>query len=92
MEAGMEIEYMLEKDTEKRALAYQVAHIRKRIREHTRHDPNTEAGKELQKILDGDKLSSGISLPVHASAPAIDKLAKLLAMPLPSMLPATAGT
>src|SRR2546426_959083 len=30
LEASMGIEYMLEKDTEQRALAYQVAHIRKR--------------------------------------------------------------
>lgn len=81
MEASMGIEYMLEKETEKRALAYQVVHIRRRIREHTRNDPSTEAGKDFQKALDDDKLSSGIQIPAHASAPAIDKLAQVLAMP-----------
>lgn len=81
LEAAMGIEYMLEKDTERRALAYQVAHIHKRIAEHARHDPTTEAGKALQGVFNKDKLFSTIKLPPHASAPAIDKLATVLAMP-----------
>ena len=75
----MGIEYMLEKDTEKRALAYQVAHIRKRIKEHARHDPNING--RSRGSWTKTKISSGIKIPAHSSAPAIDKLATVLAMP-----------
>lgn len=81
MEAELGIEYILEDDTVRRALAYQVAHIHKRIAEHTRNDSNTEAGREFQKVFQEDKIFSAVKLPPNPSRHAIDRLAKVLATP-----------
>jgi hypothetical protein len=54
LEAVLGVLFILEKDTERRALAYQVAHAHKKIKLYDRLDPSSEAGKELRRLLDGD--------------------------------------
>lgn len=81
LEATMSLEYIFEADTERRALAYQVAHVHKRIQAHTKNDPSTTAGKEFQKVLASDKLFPVHQMRPHNSAAAIDRLAQMLARP-----------
>jgi len=59
LEAMLGILYILESDSERRGLAYQLAHAHKKITVYERLDPNTNAGKELRRILASDP-SAGI--------------------------------
>ena len=77
-EAGLGVEYILESDSERRGLAYQVAHSLRRIAEYKRLDPNEETGKQLRAELQADPLSSEISWPADTTA-AVANLEKLLA-------------
>ena len=54
LEASLGIFYILEADTKRRALAYQVAHAHKKIKLYERADPTTAAGKELRAVLKDD--------------------------------------
>lgn len=54
LEAVLGILYILEGDTKRRALAYQVAHAHKRIKFHEKLDPTTDAGKDLRDLLKDD--------------------------------------
>jgi hypothetical protein len=54
LEATLGVLYILESDTERRALAYAVCHAHKRIKLYDRLDPTTQAGQEFRRLLDGD--------------------------------------
>ena len=55
LEAILGLLYILETDTERRALAYQLAHAHKKIKLYDRLDPTTNAGKELRRVVAPDR-------------------------------------
>ena len=55
-EAMLGIQYILETDSERRGIAYQVAHAHRRISFYRKLDPNEQAGKELRTTLADDPL------------------------------------
>src|SRR5262245_12912832 len=54
LEATLGVMYILEKDTERRALAYSVTHAHKRIKVYNRLDPSTQAGQQFRTLLKND--------------------------------------
>lgn len=60
-EAMLGIQYILEKDEERRGLAYQVAHAHRKMKLYRRLDPSDNAGKELAKVLANDPVATGIT-------------------------------
>jgi hypothetical protein len=54
LEATLSVLYILEKDSEPRALAYAVEHVHKRIKLYNRLDASTQSGQEFRKLLKGD--------------------------------------
>jgi Family of unknown function (DUF5677) len=54
LEAMLGLIYILETDTERRALAYQVVHAHKKIKIYERLDPTTKAGQDLRKVVATD--------------------------------------
>lgn len=67
-EAMLGVEYILENDSERRGIAYQVAHALRRIADYKRLDPNEETGKQLRAELQADPLASEISWPADTKA------------------------
>lgn len=64
-EAELGIRYVLEKNSEQRALAYLVKHIYERIRFYDKLDPNSQSGKQMRKEIKKDEATIAIlsSLP-----------------------------
>ena len=54
LEALLGIYYILEADSERRGLAYQLAHAHKKIKVYQRFDPATEAGRQLRRDIAAD--------------------------------------
>jgi hypothetical protein len=54
MEAVLSLLYLLEKDSERRAIAYHVSFVHERIKKHERLDPTTETGKQFAAIVSKD--------------------------------------
>jgi len=53
-EADLGLSHILAKDSQRRAIAYQVAHIRRRIKSYRRLDSTDDLGITLRKELSGD--------------------------------------
>jgi hypothetical protein len=54
LEAMLGLFYILESDTERRALAYHVAHAHKKIKLYEKLDSSTNAGQELRRVVAPD--------------------------------------
>jgi len=59
----LSLEYLLEKDSKKRAIAYIVCTINKEINFFKKMDPQTDVGKEFRAKLQKDKVFKNISIP-----------------------------
>ena len=64
-EADLGVRYILESDSENRAVAYLVKHARDRIRWYDKTDPESQAGKHMRSQIQGDNIATGVlsSLP-----------------------------
>ncbi len=80
LEATLGVLYILVTDTERRALAYAVAHAHKRIKLYDRLDPTTAAGQEFRRQLEGDLFEDFFNrLPLVNYAARIANLQAMLA-------------
>jgi hypothetical protein len=80
MEASLGVLFILEADSERRALAYAVAHAHKRVKLYKRLDATTQAGREFRKLLDNDVLKEFFNmLPPTNYADRIANLERMLA-------------
>jgi Family of unknown function (DUF5677) len=61
MEGMMGALYILETDSERRGIAYQVAHAHKRIKLYEKLDPSTQAGRELRTLIASDPFGNVLS-------------------------------
>ncbi|MGO9117243.1 MAG: DUF5677 domain-containing protein [Desulfomonilaceae bacterium] len=64
LEALLSLDYMLQRDYERRSLSWLCLHIHKRIESYELLDPTTDRGKQLKKTLEneGDSSAAGFSL------------------------------
>lgn len=69
--------YILAKDTERRALAYQVVHAHKRIKLYRKMMPTEQAGKQLRQTIQSDPVGARIRLPALDYRSMIDNLKNL---------------
>jgi hypothetical protein len=82
LEGALGVLYILDGDTERRALAYQVAHTHRRIKLYKKVDPNTDAGKQLRKELAADFGADVLNkLPVADFGAMVKNLENMLARP-----------
>lgn len=56
-EAQLGVLYILESDSKRRALSYQVAHAHRKIKMYRKCDPNDPVGKQLRAELKGDPMA-----------------------------------
>ena len=77
-EAMLGIQFILKADSERRGIAYQVAHARRRIAEYKRLDLNEETGRKLRADLKNDPLAAGLAWPADTK-PMVANLETLLA-------------
>ena len=80
-EAVIGVCYILEKDSERRGLAYQVAHAHKKIKLYRRMKPNEQSGKELCQLMQSDPVGATIHLPTLDYQRMIDDLDGMLKRP-----------
>jgi hypothetical protein len=80
-EAMAGIVYILKADTERRALAYQVAHIHRKIKLYRKFVPTDDVGRQLRVDLKDDQLVSFFDLPITDWQKRIDGLKRTFAMP-----------
>jgi hypothetical protein len=82
-EASLGVQYILKKDSERRALAYQVAHVHRQLKLHRKLDPAEEAGRELRKSIQDDSIGNSVldSLPQVDFRKIIGNLTGTLAKP-----------
>lgn len=59
-ECSLSLEYILEKNSLPRALAYQAAHARRRIKVYRNLNPRTSDGQEFRKKIPSDPLAPSI--------------------------------
>lgn len=59
-EASLGCMYIMERDSERRGLAYHVAHAHRQLKFYRKLDPNEQAGKELRQKVEGDTFAEGI--------------------------------
>jgi hypothetical protein len=81
LEAYLGICYILEADSERRALAYQVAHAHNKAKWYRKMQEDEQAGKELRRVMADDPLLGQVSLPKEDWKRAIGNLEKMLARP-----------
>jgi hypothetical protein len=82
LEVYFSLEYIFEKDTENRTMAFLVWHNHKNIKRYKSFDPNEEQGKQMQSSLNKDKLVNGINLKNNPEIQlAISKLEGVLKTP-----------
>jgi hypothetical protein len=82
LEAMLGLFYILEADTERRALAYQLAHAHKKITLYDRLDPTTSAGQELRRVVAPDPCGDLFnSLPIINYPKLIAGLQKMFTRP-----------
>jgi uncharacterized protein DUF5677 len=79
-EAMLTIDFMLETDTQRRALAWVLCDIHRRIRLYETHDPKTDAGREFQRDYENDALARGPQPTVDSGQP-VAKLRTMFALP-----------
>jgi hypothetical protein len=80
-EASLSVQYIMEKDSERRGLAYLVAHTHRRIKLYRKLDPSEQAGKELRNKIQNDPMSVSVlkGLPVFDFQKLIARLTGMLA-------------
>jgi hypothetical protein len=82
LEAMLGLFYILETDTERRALAYQLAHAHKKLKLYDRLDPTTKAGQELRRVVEPDPCGDLFNrLPIIDYPKLIAGLQKMFAKP-----------
>ncbi len=62
LEVYFSLEYIFEKETKDRSMAFLVWHNHKNIKRYKSFDPNQEQGKQMQNSFNKDKLINGINL------------------------------
>jgi hypothetical protein len=79
-EASLGVHYILESDSERRGLAYQVAHAHRQIKLYRKLDPNEQAGRELRTRIQNDPVSVSVlqSLPVFDFQKEVNRLTGML--------------
>jgi len=82
-EADLGVRYILEAESENRALAYHVKHARERLRWYDKTDPSSQAGRELRSQIGGDAVADKVlsSLPPFDFSAARDRLTGMLQRP-----------
>jgi len=80
-EAQIGLLYILEGDTERRALAYQVAHAHYRMKLFRKMKEDDQAGKELRKLIESDPVHGQVRIPKEDWQSGIDNMERLLARP-----------
>lgn len=80
-EASLGVHHILEKDNERRGLAYLVAHTHRRIKLYRKLDPSDQAGKEMRIKIQNDPMSMSVlqSLPGFDFQKLIARLTGMLA-------------
>lgn len=58
LEGQLGVLYILEADSKRRALAYQVAHVHRQIKMYRRYDPDDPLGQQLRAELAGDPMAN----------------------------------
>jgi hypothetical protein len=56
-EAQIEIDYILQSDSERRGLAYQVGYAHRKIKMYRRYDRNDQSGQQFRQRLQGDSFA-----------------------------------
>ncbi|MEX2231413.1 MAG: DUF5677 domain-containing protein [Cyclobacteriaceae bacterium] len=83
LETYFAIEYLFEKDTEQRCMAFLVWHAHKKLKSYKRLDNSTQQGKQLEQSIKKDELLTDFSLPtIPGLSDAISNLESLLRLPL----------
>jgi len=80
-EAMLGIQYILEADSERRGIAYQIAHAHRRISLYRKLDPNEQAGKQLLKELADDPLFTDMEIVKDDYQKRIANLERMFARP-----------
>lgn len=80
-EAFLYVFHVLRADTERRAIAYQVAHAHKKIAFYEKMMPEGHAGHEFRKVLQSDVVGSHFRPPAFDHQKAIEKLSRLFLRP-----------
>ena len=82
-EAWLSMEYLLEKDYERRSLCWLVGYIHQRLDMCERFDLSTAKGARFKEVFDNDRIVSRMSWPsVEAPSKARENLLSLLAKPV----------
>jgi len=81
LETSLGIRYILKEDSQRRALAWVVSDIHRRIRFHEQFDPSTPRGAEYQGVLSKDELVHRTKMRKHDSKEPVFKLRRLLEKP-----------
>src|SRR5208283_5075674 len=83
LEATLGIQYILEKDSERRGLAYQVAHAHRKLKIYRKLNPKEPAGIELRSTVKDDILGVDVlnSLPQMNLSAFVANLMGMLARP-----------
>ena len=63
LETCFSLEYIFESNTTDRCMAFLVWHSHKNLKTYRKLDPSLEQGKQLQHVLNQDKLASGMEIP-----------------------------
>lgn len=83
LEVYFGIEYLFEKDTQQRCMAFLVWHTHKKLKHYRRLDSKTQQGKQLEQAIRKDPFLADFSLPeIPGLIDAIGNLESLLALPL----------
>lgn len=83
LETYFGLEYLFEKDTQQRCMAFLVWHAHKKLKTYKRLDNSTQQGKQLEQAIKKDQLLTDFSLPtIPGLADAINNLESLLRLPL----------
>lgn len=81
LESVINIEYILERDTEKRSMNFMVCYNHNRIKLYEKMDPNSDAGIEYRNAIESDKIINKMKIPDFPHEKAIKNLEDLLKKP-----------
>jgi hypothetical protein len=80
LESYFGVAYILETDTERRAMAFMATYVNQRLKTYRKLDPTTQQGKEFRSVLKKDHLGASmvISIPTPVIEAAIANLESLV--------------
>ena len=81
LESVLNIEYILERDTEQRSMNFMVWYSHNRIKLYEKIDPNSDAGKKYRNAIESDKIINKMKIPDFPHEKAIKNLEGLLKKP-----------